>query len=111
MPFSPCKHHITFVSGQVVSSVLVASLPDTPGRVRQQAEASRTVGRCDRKVFWATGCMVGKDAIDKRQGRSDLGQGHPEQAGCARAFGRQKGFFLISWKNYILFFTVPKGRT
>ena len=27
MPFSPCKHHITFVSGQVVPSVLAAFLP------------------------------------------------------------------------------------
>ena len=36
MPFSPCKHHITIVSGQVVPSVLVASLPDTPGRARKQ---------------------------------------------------------------------------
>ena len=47
MPFSPCKHHITFVSGQVVPSLRGASLPDRPGRARQQAEASRTVGRCD----------------------------------------------------------------
>ena len=45
MPFS--RANITSVSGQVVSSVLVASLPDTPGRARQQTEASRTAGRCD----------------------------------------------------------------
>lgn len=28
MLFSPCKHHITFVSGQIVPSVLAASLPE-----------------------------------------------------------------------------------
>ena len=60
MPFSPCKHHITFVSTQVVPSVLAASLPDTLGGARQQVEASRTAGRCDRKAFGATGRHSGK---------------------------------------------------
>lgn len=67
MPFSPCKHHITFVSGQVVPSVLAASLPDTPERGRQQAEASHTAGTVTARPSEQQGCMAGKDAIDKRQ--------------------------------------------
>ena len=66
MPFSPCKHHI-FVSGQVVPSVLAASLPDTPERGRQAGRGLAQGGYCDRKAFGATGCMAGKDTIDKRQ--------------------------------------------
>ena len=42
MPFSPCKHHISFRLGRAV--LLAASLPDTSDRTRQQAEASRTAG-------------------------------------------------------------------
>ena len=62
MPFS--RASITSVSNQVVPSVLAASLPDTPGRVRQQAEASRTAGRCERKTFGATG-MHGRKRCDR----------------------------------------------
>ena len=59
---------ITSVSGQVVPSLRAVSLPDTSGRARQLAEASRTAGRCACKAFGTTGSMAGKDAIDKRQG-------------------------------------------
>ena len=57
------SHHLRFRSGRTV--LLAAALPDTPERGRQQAEPSRTRGRCDRKAFGATGCMAGKDTIDK----------------------------------------------
>ena len=67
MPFSPCKHHITIAPGQVVPSVLAAFLLDRPGRVRQQAEASRTAGTVTARPLGQQGCMAGKDAIDKRQ--------------------------------------------
>ena len=43
MPFSPCKHHITITPGQIVRPCR-GSLPDTPGRARQQAEPSPKAG-------------------------------------------------------------------
>ena len=64
MPLSLYKHHITFVSSQVVPSVLAASLPNTPERERQQAEPSRTRGRCERKTFGATG-IHGRKRCDR----------------------------------------------
>ena len=36
MPFSPCKHHITFVSGQVVPV-----LPAAPCLIRREEHDSR----------------------------------------------------------------------
>ena len=61
---------ITSISGQIVPSVLAASLPNTPERAWQQVEASRTVGRCDRKAFGATGRHGGKRWIVK--GREEM---------------------------------------
>ena len=69
MPFSPCKHHITFVSGQIVPPVLAVSLPDTSGRARQQAEASRTAGTVTARPLGQQGGMAGKDTIDKGRRR------------------------------------------
>ena len=67
MPFSPCKHHITIAPGQVVPSVLAASLPDTPGRARQQTEPVQWRAAVTARPLGQRGCMAGKDTIDKRQ--------------------------------------------
>ena len=96
MPFSPCKHHITIAPGQVVPSVLAASLPDTSGRARQQAEASRTAGTVTARPLGQQGGMAAKDTIDNRQAGKEPGQNQPGRTGCARAFEHRKEFFLIS---------------
>ena len=68
MPFSPCKHHITFVSGQVVPSVLAASLPDTPGRHGSRQRPRARWAAVTARSSEQQGGIAGKDAIDKRQG-------------------------------------------
>lgn len=93
MPFSPCKHHITFVSGQVVPSCW--RLPCQIGREghdsRQRphsqwaAVTARPLGQ--------QGCMAGKDAIDKGRGRIARLKAIPGEQAVRELLSVERDFF------------------
>ena len=108
MPFSPCKHHITFVSTQVVPSVLAASLPNTLGGARQQVEASRTAGRCERNTFGVTGMLAGNDAIAERQEGKRLGLKPSRASRLCATFWASKGISSNILEKLHFIFHYPK---